>query len=524
MKSHLIFSFPVWLLALSIAGPAWADTAPKSKTKGSGGTCWHMGPQNQLIGLPCEKNPGCDVLLPDKSVVGLVQGVLDARALTFYLKSPILTYSGAALKADFGVGAVTPNCDASGQIAINAITLHTARWQYTFKHSGADHMGMYHQADAPVPGSDFATSLQYKAGVDSTFSASFKPYAADHITPQSSPLGSSPYCAVSPWFFSIDYTVDGLEWFAEVDLEYPNRGIQFRSGGKESCPTTNGEACLYDPKIALSEVCRPALRVGTFCVSDYRGDLSSLQFCGHAGSFLDEMISQYHVQFPVDSFYQDWLAQFKITALPEFTGNDSAGGNSVDVLFVGTHGGVDKTDATLALWSSGEKILTNSDNVRLGEFPGRASLLVLDSCWVLSGNNVDAGNAHVDGDKFDGSGVDQPVKSGWMFNRWGKVFKGGLRIAVGGADGEIMFDGIYGTNYNPVDFVGKLADRSIADAFMDAWDNWAVDQHVGGVASGKTSSGCLDRLLNMRLSTMNNYPRLYDDDVKYLCQVHVFHD
>jgi len=78
---------------------------------------------------------------------------------------------------------------------------------------------------------------------------------------------------------------------------------------------------------------------------------------------------------------------------------------------------------TLALWSSGEKILTNSDNVRLGEFPGRASLLVLDSCWVLSGNNVDAGNAHVDGDKFDGSGVDQPVKSGWMFNRWVRFSK-----------------------------------------------------------------------------------------------------
>lgn len=69
-----------------------------------------------------------------------------------------------------------------------------------------------------------------------------------------------------------------------------------------------------------------------------------------------------------------------------------------------------------------------------------------------------------------------------------------------------------------------MKDRPIVDAFTDAWTNWTVDQHVGGVASGTTPTDCPNRLENMRFDALSQYPRLYDSSVAYLCQLHVFHD
>jgi hypothetical protein len=34
----------------------------------------------------------------------------------------------------------------------------------------------------------------------------------------------------------------------------------------------------------------------------------------------------------------------------------------------------------------------------------------------------------------------------------------------------------------------------------------------------------MTRLLSLRFDKLNDFPRLYDADVQYLCQVHEFHD
>lgn len=126
----------------------------------------------------------------------------------------------------------------------------------------------------------------------------------------------------------------------------------------------------------------------------------------------------------VEQMQWDWASQDKPTSLAQLNRNGWIGGNSVDILFVSTHGRVDETDAALSLWPRDAEILTNSDRVRFGEFPGRLSVLALESCWVLSGSRVPRGDASVDGSQYDGSDVETPVASGWLFNRWGNVFKG----------------------------------------------------------------------------------------------------
>ena len=346
---------------------------------------------------------------------------------------------------------------------------------------------------------------------------------------------ATPYCAAGPETIKLQYTVgDNVITYSKnnsVDIfghtsplpeTFPLRLTATDLG----CPVNAADACGADYHLDFSETCYLKRRAGAFCLSAYQNDyLDSLDFCDNAHTFVDEMVSKWIVQ-KNDTFVRNWANQSKQTSVKEFIAYTAANaGNSVDILFIATHGGVSPNNARLALWPDSQEIDTKDDGIRLGDFPRRLSILALNSCWVLSDSNVPYGDSSVDPDKYDGTGLDPQVYSGYMWNRWSGVFKGGLRIAVGGANGEIMSDGwLSSTDDNPSDFVDYMANRSILDAFVDAYDNWDVEQHVGGIASGKDPQDCVDRLQHMTYGNMSSYKRLYDSDVNYLCQEHVFHD
>ena len=99
-----------------------------------------------------------------------------------------------------------------------------------------------------------------------------------------------------------------------------------------------------------------------------------------------------------------------------------------------------------------------------------------------------------------------------------------LRIATGGANGEVYTNSDGNdpndTNAAGYTFVASMHVLPITEAFGDAWMNqYSTDQqHVGAMASGANEGDCNNRLMNMKLSTLESYPRLRDDAVGTLCQ------
>jgi hypothetical protein len=444
-------------------------------------------------------------------------GVLNPKDLAFRIRS--FTF-GADGSVSGEVEATVAQCDASGSFEVTQMSLGTNRWQYR---PGRDNRNaVYAQNFASVQAQPFIKTYSHSPGTPTVIPFRFIPLAADHVLPQASPVGSVPYCAYQAGYVHLAYRIGTTTLTAEPEFPFPH-AVQYGRGAPSSCPLTTAQACLVDPRMAASETCHPALRAGAFCLSSYEGGwLESHDFCGNAQSFAQAMVGAWAVD-PAHAFVRDWVNLGRDTAVGEFKSTGNVAGDSVDIAFVSTHGGVSETDAFLALWPANQDVWSNADGLRFGEFPGRLSVLVLSSCWVLSDSAVPT-NTNA-GHQYDGSGSAAPETSGFMFNRWGNAFKGGLRIAVGGANGETYSDGIISsTDDNPGNFVQNMKNRPILNAFLDAWENWDVDQHVGGIASGRTPIDCMTRLLSLRFDKLNDFPRLYDADVQYLCQVHEFHD
>lgn len=465
-------------------------------------------PTGQLV------RQGCGSSVPAPSCVA---GVLNPKDLVFRVRSFTFGADGSVAGE---VEATAAQCDANGSFEVTQMSLGTNRWQY--KPSRQNRNAVYAQNFASVAAQPFTKTYSHTQGAATVIPFRFMPLAPDQVLPQASPVGSVPYCAYQAGYVHLAYRVGTSTATADPEFPFP-RSVQYGSAAPSSCPLTTAQACLLDPRMAASETCHPALRAGAFCLSSYEGGwLESHDFCGNAQSFAQAMVGTWAVS-PADVFVRDWVNQSRDTSLGEFKGTGYVAGDSADIVFVSTHGGVNETDAFLALWPNNQDVWSNADGLRFGEFPGRLSVLVLSSCWVLSDSAVPT-NSNA-GNQYDGSGSAAPEKSGFMFNRWGGAFKGGLKIAVGGANGVTYSDGVLSsTDDNPPNFVQNMKNRPILNAFLDAWENWDVDQHVGGIASGRTPADCMNRLLSLRFDKLNDFPRLYDADVQYLCQVHEFHD
>jgi hypothetical protein len=170
--------------------------------------------------------------------------------------------------------------------------------------------------------------------------------------------------------------------------------------------------------------------------------------------------------------------------------NDSA--DDVDLLFVGTHGGVTSSDAIYAMWNQGQ--FAYSSQMRLGDsawWGGGLAIQATYSCKTLKSND------------------------NLLVTRWANALRGGLKIMLGSHD--IVW---YGTTTNEVgeDFADNLqSSQAIKMAWRDGLSDWYQDQDVSVVATGTNSSNCWSRMDNMKWQNYGSYPFIRDNSIGYTC-------
>ena len=154
---------------------------------------------------------------------------------------------------------------------------------------------------------------------------------------------------------------------------------------------------------------------------------------------------------------------------------------TVDVLWLFTHGSVDGTVAHWYMWNQG--VTAQSNYMRLGDEAKGLKLFISYACHTL----------------FFGDG------DMWA-TRLDPIFRGGLKIMVGSHDiinwGETM-------NEAGDEFAEALGDnRSILTAWHYALDDWNFDNDATIVATGSSWGDCFDRLQN------TNYDQVLDNTVR----------
>lgn len=180
------------------------------------------------------------------------------------------------------------------------------------------------------------------------------------------------------------------------------------------------------------------------------------------------------------------------------TTNDENGMERGALVFINTHGGYaegsgycDGADkcARWAMWD--EEVRAHSSQMYLGNEAYGLSILASYAC-----------HTHYRAD-------------GYMFERWGYVFEGGLRMSTGSHG--YLWDG-YQTDEVGEDFADDLqGSMKIKNAWKSACDDWYYDQDTMVFASGITVSQCTDRRDNMKWQNFGSYSRIRDEDVNYIC-------
>jgi hypothetical protein len=223
---------------------------------------------------------------------------------------------------------------------------------------------------------------------------------------------------------------------------------------------------------------------GTRCQKHYDGnwqvELSSMY--DRCGGFNDRMNDN-----NTQMFY------FQLNGGSGFRWNDgsaAAGGvETADLFYVGTHGGVNDTDAVLALKE--QNSFAFSTQWRFGDNSNQVAIYSQYSCKTLT---IDA-NA---------------------FARWVNPFKGGLYLATGSHG--IVYDG-WTTDDTGYDYADDLTHgKTVKWAWFDGNSDWWADQDVAIYASSSGSlASCQTRRDSMTGQNINNFTRLRDGNMNRIC-------
>ncbi|WP_257457895.1 DUF6345 domain-containing protein [Archangium lipolyticum] len=168
---------------------------------------------------------------------------------------------------------------------------------------------------------------------------------------------------------------------------------------------------------------------------------------------------------------------------------DSSLVETVDHVFLNTHGGAWSDGAVYAMWD--QNSLANTKNMRLGDESTGLSLLSTYACETL----------------YHGDGK--------LISRWKNTFRGGLRFVTG--SWSKLYDGIT-TNEVGEDYADELQSGStIRSAWRYATSDWATDQDPSVMATGTGEADCVSRLKNMKWTNLTSYPRRVDGAVTWYC-------
>jgi hypothetical protein len=222
---------------------------------------------------------------------------------------------------------------------------------------------------------------------------------------------------------------------------------------------------------------------GTFCTESYQnGWQNTLSESHERCSWFNDELNDTDTL----SFY------YNLKGARPFLENslDSSGAETVDHVFLNTHGGAWSDGAVYAMWD--QNSLANTKNMRLGDESTGLSILSTYACATLyNGDNK-------------------------LISRWANTLRGGLRFVTGSWDK--LYDGIT-TNEVGEDYADELQGGStIRYAWRDATSDWHADQDPAVMASGTGESDCLSRLKNMKWTNFTNYPRRVDGAVTWICR------
>jgi hypothetical protein len=139
------------------------------------------------------------------------------------------------------------------------------------------------------------------------------------------------------------------------------------------------------------------------------------------------------------------------------------GADSVDFFLMATHGGIDSTQARFAMWDMTTRAWTGS--MVLGDDGQQLKVLATFSCDTLA------------------------TSDGHFIDRWGGVFNGGLKIAVG------AYDLVYsGNDQKGTEFASRIEN---SEPVGFAWNQavWYADNsnHPLAAATGVDSTDCSGR-------------------------------
>ncbi|MDJ0767019.1 MAG: DUF6345 domain-containing protein [Myxococcota bacterium] len=237
--------------------------------------------------------------------------------------------------------------------------------------------------------------------------------------------------------------------------------------------------------LITSEAQSVYFKFGTYCQQSYEDNWQGTidDAWERCSRFNDEL-----AQTDVKVFYRNLHS-----ARDEFeTDNDDDGLERVSLAFVHTHGTYTSQNAEWTMWD--KNVSARSTSMKLGNEDVKLSILASYACKT---------HYRADGNLWD---------------RWSRIFKGGLRMSVGSHG--YLWDG-YTTDECGEDFADNIqGSMTIKNAWKSAVSDWKVDQDAMVFASGETTSQCRPRRDNMTWHNFPNYSRITDGDVHSICWVY----
>lgn len=160
---------------------------------------------------------------------------------------------------------------------------------------------------------------------------------------------------------------------------------------------------------------------------------------------------------------------------------------TVDIYFVGTHGGAWSGRAVWAMWDDGS--LASSNEMWLGNEDQGLSILSTYSCETLKHDDI--------------------------VGRYLNIMKGGLRYTTGSHD---TFWYGWTTDEVGEDYAENLNDGdSIRNAWRDGVSDWYFDNQATVMTTGNSASDCSSRRSGMRWTNYSSYPRRTGSQLRYMC-------
>jgi hypothetical protein len=273
-----------------------------------------------------------------------------------------------------------------------------------------------------------------------------------------------------------------------------------------------GLAVLFGVALVTGAPSRAGAKItfGTRCQGSFEGTWQ--QTLAHAYqrcSRFEKELKKHHTQR-----FSNSLVEYPVLGLlpvfDDFPGIDGA--DTVDLLYVSTHGGYTDTQAVLAAWKSGSFLRSRS--WRFGDplLPANPGLRVL-SMYACDELNIYPSLSFLDlatmtpTDFVEWSNSWKKVRK-----RWQPAFAGGLIVATG------AYDLLYDLEETGEDYAANLNEgKSVRWSWFDGNEDWSYDQHSAVLATGSSKSDCANRRDGVTLENLKSWPRRRDGDIHSWC-------